>query len=383
MLMGSSIEQSMTMTDLDYLQLALQFAAQGAAQVSPNPLVGSVIVKDGEFIGGGYHRYIDLKHAEAWALEEAGARARGATVYVNLEPCSHQGEGKRTPPCTKALIEAGIKRVVASMIDPNPRVNGRGFAELRAAGIEVSVGGFEREARRLNEKYVKYVTTRLPFVHLKVAASLDGRIATRTGDARWVTGVEARAASQQLRHQSDVILVGINTVLADDPMLTDRTGGSRHRPIVRVVLDAQLRLPVNSQLVRTTSLSPLLVFTALNSDPARRQTLQSRGVEVIEVAAIDGRLDLREILEALGRRQLTSVVVEGGAEVAGSIIDERLADKVTFFYAPKIIGGRSAIPAIGGHGIERMNEALPLDDIEIKSCGEDWEVTGYPIRANE
>jgi diaminohydroxyphosphoribosylaminopyrimidine deaminase/5-amino-6-(5-phosphoribosylamino)uracil reductase len=241
----------------------------------------------------------------------------------------------------------------------------------------------EKEAKAIIKPWAKFITEGISFLGLKLGVSLDGRIATRTGDARWVTGVDARAASQQLRHQSDVILVGINTVLADDPMLTDRTGIARHRPIVRAVLDAHLRLPVNSQLVRTINLSPLLIFAALKSDPSRRQALQARGAEVIEVAANGGRLDLREVLEALGRRQLTSLVVEGGAEVAGSVIDERLADKVTFFYAPKIIGGRSAIPAVGGQGTERMKEALALDEIEIRSCGEDWEVTGYPIRANE
>ncbi|MGH9843834.1 MAG: bifunctional diaminohydroxyphosphoribosylaminopyrimidine deaminase/5-amino-6-(5-phosphoribosylamino)uracil reductase RibD, partial [Blastocatellia bacterium] len=196
------------MDDLEFVQLAAQLAAQGAGLVSPNPLVGSVVVKDGQIVGRGYHRYDDLKHAEVWALEEAGENARGATVYVNLEPCSHQGSGKRTPPCVKALIDAGVRRVVASMVDPNPRVNGRGFDQLRAAGIEVTIGALEAEAQRLNEKFIKSVTTGLPFVHLKTACSLDGRIATRTGDSKWITGEAARAASQAMRHEYDAILVG-------------------------------------------------------------------------------------------------------------------------------------------------------------------------------
>lgn len=367
------------MTDLDYLQIALRLAAQGSAQASPNPLVGSVIVRDGEIVGRGFHRYLDLKHAEAWALEEAGSRARGSTLYVNLEPCCHRGKGKRTPPCVQSLIEAGVERVVASMVDPNPRVDGRGFEELRAAGIEVSVGGFEKEARRLNEKYVKFVTTRLPFVHLKLAASLDGRIATRTGDARWVTGEEARAASQRLRHDYDAILVGIQTALLDDPLLTDRTGEPRRRPLVRLVLDAELRLPVNSQLVRTAGETPLIAFTSADAGAERRRMLRARGVETIDVPGADGRLSLKGVLEELARRDLTSLVVEGGSEVAGSMIVERLVDKVTFFYAPKIIGGRGAIPAIGGQGIERMNEALQLDEVDIICHGADWEMTGYPV----
>ncbi|MBO0720362.1 MAG: bifunctional diaminohydroxyphosphoribosylaminopyrimidine deaminase/5-amino-6-(5-phosphoribosylamino)uracil reductase RibD, partial [Blastocatellia bacterium] len=257
------------MTDLDYIQLTLRLAAQGTALVAPNPLVGSVVVKDGAIIGCGYHRYDDLKHAEVWALEEAGRGARGSTVYVNLEPCSHQGAGKRTPPCSRALIDAGVRRVVAAMVDPNPAVNGRGFELLRRAGIEVEVGALEREARRLNEKYVKFITTGLPFVHLKMAMSLDGRIATRTGESKWITGEEARNASQLLRHEYDAILVGAGTVLADNPALTDRTQQPRRRPLVRVLLDSKLRVPVESQLVLSASESPLLVFTTNPDRPDR------------------------------------------------------------------------------------------------------------------
>jgi diaminohydroxyphosphoribosylaminopyrimidine deaminase/5-amino-6-(5-phosphoribosylamino)uracil reductase len=383
------------MTDLEYIQLALQFAAQGAALVTPNPLVGSVIVKDGEIVGRGYHRYDDLKHAEVWALEEAGGRARGSTVYVNLEPCSHQGPGKRTPPCISALIEAGAKRVVASMVDPNPHVNGRGFELLREAGIEVAVGLMEREARRLNEKYVKFITTGLPFVHLKMALSLDGRIATRTGESKWITGEEARAASQMLRHEYDAILVGVGTVLADDPALTDRTRQPRRRPLVRVLLDSKLRVPFESQLVMSADKWPLIVFTtdvqevdeqAFPDDPTDRSisrmveqwTLENYEAEVVEVASRNGRPDLKAVLTELGRRQLTSLLVEGGAEVAASFIEQRLVDKVTFFIAPKIIGGRDALSGIGGSGIAKLHDALELEDVEVVRRGDDWEFTGYP-----
>jgi diaminohydroxyphosphoribosylaminopyrimidine deaminase / 5-amino-6-(5-phosphoribosylamino)uracil reductase len=369
------------MTDLEYIQLALQLAAQGAALVSPNPLVGSVVVKDGEIVGRGYHRYDDLKHAEVWALEEAGGRARGSTVYVNLEPCSHQGPGKRTPPCIRALIEAGVKRVVASMVDPNPNVNGRGFELLREAGIEVVVGLMEREARRLNEKYVKFITTGLPFVHLKMAASLDGRIATRTGESKWITGEVARAASQRLRHEYDAILVGIGTVLADDPALTDRTREPRRRYLVRVLLDSKLRVPFESQLVMSADRWPLIVFTMepvvderAFPDPA----LVNYGAEVVTVASRSGRPDLKAVLAELGRRQLTSLLVEGGAEVAASFIEQRLVDKVTFFIAPKIIGGRDALSGIGGSGIAKLNDALELEGGEVVRWGDDWEFTGYP-----
>lgn len=373
------------MVDLDYIQQTLQLAAQGAALVSPNPLVGSVVVKNSKVIGRGYHRYADLKHAEAWALEEAGPLARGATVYVNLEPCAHKGEGKRTPPCVQALIDARVKRVVASMVDPNPKVNGRGFDMLREAGIEVVVGLMEREAQRLNEKYIKFVTTGRPFVHLKTACSLDGRIATRTGDTQWITGEEARAASQSLRHDYDAILVGVGTVLADDPLLSDRTQQLRHRPLTRVVLDATLRTPLSSQLVQTAAELPLIIFTAeaqkkrgADNGAARGEALEQSGVAVVRTTASDGKLNLANVLDELGQREVTSLIVEGGAEVAASFIEQRLIDKVTFFIAPKIIGGRDAIPAIGGLGCERLSDALELREVEVVRRGDDWEVTGYP-----
>ncbi len=383
------------MTDLEYIQLTLQLASQGKGLVTPNPLVGSVVVKDGEIIGRGYHRYNELKHAEVWALEEAGERAGGSTIYVNLEPCSHQGSGKRTSPCVIALVEAGVKRVVASMVDPNPRVNGRGFELLRNAGIEVTVGLMEREAQRLNEKYAKFITTGLPFMHLKTACSLDGRIATRSGDSKWITGEEARSASQMLRHDYDAILVGAGTVLADDPLLTDRTNKPRRNPIIRVVLDGGLRIPIKSKLVQTARESPLIVFTAEEErfagdrsfDSAgvgspilarKQQVLEGLGVTVIRVESPDGRLCLSSVLEELGKRQIVGLLAEGGSEVAWSFIERGLVDKITFFIAPRIIGGRDAIPAIGGIGFELLENALELDEVEVFRRGEDWEFTGYP-----
>lgn len=365
------------MTDIEFIKQTLLLAAQGTGLVSPNPLVGSIIVKDGAIIGRGYHRYDELKHAEAWALEEAGAQAQGATVYVNLEPCAHDGAGKRTPPCAQTLIAAGVRRVVASMIDPNPRVSGRGFAQLRDAGIEVSVGALEQEAQRLNEKYTKFITTGLPFVHLKTACSLDGRIATRTGEAKWITGAAARAASQALRHEYDAILVGIGTALADDPLLTDRTGKPRRKPLVRAVLDAHGRLPLQSQLVQTAREFPLIVFTA-SAAPARRVALAERGVTVIVVAHEANQLNLRQVLRELAQRQVTSLIVEGGATAAASFIEQRLVDKVTFFIAPKIIGGCQATPAIGGAGAAYLRDALALREVAVAQHGDDLEITGYP-----
>ncbi len=382
------------MTDLDYIDLTLEIAAEGMSLVSPNPLVGSVIVKDHQIVGRGCHLYDDLKHAEVWALEEAGERARGATIYVNLEPCSYQGMGKRTSPCVKALIDAGVRRVVASMVDPNPQVNGRGFDQLREAGIEVVVGILEDEARRLNEKFIKFVTTGLPFVHLKTACSLDGRIATRTGESRWITGEAAREASQDLRHEYDAILVGIGTVLADDPLLTDRTGEARRQPLVRVVLDSHLRIPLESRLVKNAREWPLIIFTVGREELQRHvfptlaqslvpwktkwEALEDRGVAVIRVDAAADRPDLKGVLAELGKRNLTSLIVEGGSEVAGAFIEQRLIDKVTFFLAPRIIGGRAAYPAIGSEGFERLSDVMELRDVELRQRGKDWEFTGYP-----
>lgn len=384
------------MTDLDYIQQTLQLAAQGTGLVSPNPLVGSVVVKDGQVIGRGYHRYADLKHAEVWALEEAGANAKDATIYVNLEPCSHNGNGKRTPPCVEAITQAGIQRVVASMVDPNPKVNGRGFEMLRESGVAVSTGLMEKEAMRLNEKYIKVVTTGLPFVHLKTACSLDGRIATRTGESKWITGEKARAAGQKLRHEYDAILVGINTVQTDDPLLTDRSGLDRHRPLVRVVLDAGLRLSPKSQLARSAYETPVIVFSAKqeildsmgfpvytdwgNTLEERQSVMQDLGVEVIQVDADGAQLDLTSVLHELTKKSITSMLVEGGAAVAASMIEQRLVDKVTFFFAPKIIGGHEAKSAIEGEGIESLSEAMELKDLSVTPRGKDLEITGYPAK---
>ncbi len=382
------------MTDLEFIQQTLQLAAQGKGLVSPNPLVGSLVVKDGRVVGQGFHRYAELKHAEVWALEEAGAKANGATIYVNLEPCSHTGNGKRTAPCVEAIIKAGIRRVVASMVDPNPKVNGRGFELLRAAGIQVATGLLEREAQRLNEKYAKMVKTGLPFVHLKTASSLDGRIATRSGDSKWITGEQARTASQALRHEYDAILVGINTALNDDPLLTDRTGLPRNRPLIRVVLDAGLRLSPKSQLVQTARNFPLLVFAAPhdildsmgfpiytewgNTQEERKKVLQDLGVKIVQIPVDGAQLKLPHVLSELGRLVVTSVLVEGGAEIAGSFVEARLVDKLTFFLAPKIIGGREAKSAIAGDGIENINDALNLRDLKLVPRGSDLEITGYP-----
>ncbi len=362
-------------TDEDYIRLALELAASAKGEVSPNPLVGALIVKDGRIVGRGVHRYAEVKHAEILALEEAGELAQGATLYTNLEPCCHHG---RTPPCTDAIIRAGIARVVASMIDPNPQVRGRGFEALRRAGIRVDVGIAEAEARQLNEKFIRYITSGRPFVHLKIAMSLDGRIATATGHSRWITSEVSRQAVHALRHEYDAILVGIGTVLADDPELTDRSARSRHRPLVRVVLDSRLRIPLTSKLVRTARQWPLWIFT---TEPLgeRAHRLIERSASVIPVPARTGRVDVSAVLEELGRREITSLLVEGGAEVHAAFLQQGLADKLTVFIAPKIIGGRRAIPAIGGEDIPTLDRALSVRIVNVARLGDDVEITAYPV----
>ncbi|HEU4794414.1 MAG TPA: bifunctional diaminohydroxyphosphoribosylaminopyrimidine deaminase/5-amino-6-(5-phosphoribosylamino)uracil reductase RibD [Pyrinomonadaceae bacterium] len=346
----------MTETDRRMMARALDLAKQGVGQVSPGPLVGCVIVgPQGEIAGEGFYIYEELKHAETIALTMAGERARGGTAYVSLEPHAHHG---RTPPCTDALIAAGIKRVVAPIEDLNPKVSGKGFAHLRAAGLEVQTGLLAEEAAQLNEAYLHYMRTGRPFVHLKVAVSLDGKIATHTGDSRWITGPESRTRVHELRHAYDAILVGAGTVAKDDPLLTDRSGLPRRRPLVRVVLDDQIRLSPESKLATTASDAPVLVVgRSGNTD------LTPKGVEILSFDP----LDLCSVLGELGRRSIQSVLVEGGATVARAFIDAGLVNKVSVFIAPKLVGG-----------IDRMADALELQQVDVVQQGRDIEVTGYP-----
>lgn len=351
---------------------ALELAARGRGRVSPSPLVGCVVVgRGGEVVGEGFYLYEGLKHAEAQALEQAGERARGGTAYVSLEPHAHQG---RTPPCTDALIKAGVARVVAAIADPNPLVSGQGFRQLREAGVEVLTGVMAGEAARQNEKYIHALREGLPFVHLKLAASLDGRIATRTGDARWITGEEARARVHQLRHEYDAILVGAGTVSKDDPLLTDRSGRARRRPLARVVLDERLCLSPSNRLARTARESPVVLFTSNGADPRRVAALEECGVRVLREES--GGRDLRAVLKVLAGDSIQGVLVEGGANVAGAFLRAGLVNKVSFFVAPIILGG-DAVGAIGGAGALTVEEAMKLDHVEIERHGRDVEITGY------
>ena len=364
--------------DIDHRMMAraLALAAKGTGQVSPGPLVGCVITDhNGEVIGEGFYVYDEVKHAETLALEQAGGRAKGATAYVTLEPHAHFG---KTPPCTDALIASGIRRVIAPVEDPNPKVSGKGFDHLRLAGLEVSSGLMAREARKMNEKYFHSMKTGRPFVHLKLATSLDGKIATRTGESRWITGEESRARVHELRHEYDAILVGAGTVSADDPLLTDRSGKPRRRPLTRVVLDEKLQTDSESQLMQTAKDFPVVVVTGESPESLKSEVLKNLGAEIVHGQS-KGR-DLLGVMEELGSRLIHSVLVEGGATVAGNFIDSGLVDKVTFFIAPLVIGGREAPNAIGGWGPDKLIDALTLNDVEVVQHGRDIEVTGYPSK---
>lgn len=356
------------------MQRALELAAKGTGLVSPGPLVGCVIADERQqIIGEGFYVYDDVKHAETIALEQAGERARGSTAFISLEPHAHQG---KTPPCTDALIQAGIRRAVAPIEDPNPKVSGRGFAHLRDAGIEVSTGLMSEEAARLNEAYVHSMRTGRPFVHLKVAVSLDGKVATATGDSRWITGEAARARVQELRHQYDAIMIGGRTARVDDPLLTDRSGKQRRRPLVRVVVEQYLRLSPESRLAQTTTEAPVIIFACGETDEDSLKALHARGVEVVGQEAA---LDLGSILAELEARSIQSVLVEGGPTLAGLLFEAGLIDKVTFFVAPMVVGGQDAPSAIAGPGADKIAEAIQLQKVEVRQYGRDVEITGYPI----
>ncbi|MCU1297748.1 MAG: 5-amino-6-(5-phosphoribosylamino)uracil reductase [Acidobacteriaceae bacterium] len=367
-------------TDELFLQCALEAAHENIGLTSPNPNVGAVIVDDqGAVVGAGSHTYDGLKHAEILALEQAGEKARGATIYLNLEPCSHQG---RTGPCVDAIIAAGLRRVVACMQDPNPAVSGKGFEKLRDAGVAVASGILEEQAKSLNEAFAKYIRHRTPLVTLKAAMTLDGKIApppnsSNKSSPSWITGDRARAHVQELRHQNDAIMVGVGTVIADDPLLTDRSGRARRRPLLRVILDSLLRLPLNSRIVETAN-DDVLVLCSLAEEKKRKQ-LRRRGVRVEQIppATTEGRPALPDIVRFLGAQEVTSVMIEGGSMVNWAALAAGVVDKLFLYYAPKILGGTDSIPFAGGAGFQSVREAPQIKDFRVHHFGEDLALEGY------
>ncbi|HLW81853.1 MAG TPA: bifunctional diaminohydroxyphosphoribosylaminopyrimidine deaminase/5-amino-6-(5-phosphoribosylamino)uracil reductase RibD [Candidatus Acidoferrales bacterium] len=376
-------DNSQRSIDDAWMARAILLAHRGIAQTHPNPMVGAILVKNDQSVGEGFHTYAGLKHAEIIALEKAGGDARGSTLYLNLEPCCHAG---RTGPCTQAIIEAGIKRVVAAMQDPNPKVAGRGFRALRNAGIEVSVGIREEDARRLNEAFAKWIRTGTPFVTLKTALTLDGQIAAtgvrgarskRGGSTTWITSPESREEVQRLRHASDALLTGIGTVLADNPRMTDRTNLPRRRPLVRAIVDSRLRMPLASKIVTgaATFTDSVILLTTQPATSAKARQLSKRGVEIVRVRARNGRVDLREVLRELGRREIVSVVLEAGSALNGAMLDENLADKMILFYAPRVLG--SVTIPVARHRARPIGKIPMLNNITLRRFGPDFAVEGY------
>ena len=362
--------------DLWHLRRALDLAALGQGQVEPNPMVGCVIAHGAEIIGEGWHRRFGGDHAEIEALRLAGSRAAGATLYVTLEPCCHFG---KTPPCTRAIVAAGIRRVVAATPDPFPQVAGGGMAELQAAGIAVEVGALADEARQLNAPYLKLLAQGRPWILAKWAMTLDGKIATRTGASQWISSAASRQIVHALRGRMDAIVVGRETALRDDPLLTARPPGPR--TALRVVLDTQAALPSQSQLVRTARETPVLVAVGSEAPASDCRRLGDAGCEVLVCPGATPAARLDALWQEFGRRRLTNVLVEGGGQLLGSLLDARQIDEVHVFVAPKLIGGSAALGPIGGEGLAQLSAALTIEGLVVESVGEDVYVHGRTLRA--
>lgn len=361
------------MKDEYFMKIALDFAKKGTAFTSPNPLVGAVIVKNGEVIAKGYHEVYGGAHAEVNALNDSKEDVVGATMYVTLEPCSHFG---RTPPCANRIIESGIKKVVIAMEDPNPLVSGKGIKILKDNGIEVEVGVLREDAEKLNEIFIKYITTKKPFTILKAGMSLDGKIATYTGDSKWITGEKSREYGHLLRQKVSAILVGINTVLMDDPMLNTRLDKVKCKDPIRIILDSHGKIPLTSKVLNTDPSNTIIVVT--NLAPIKNiKAIKEKRVEVIVTPEKNNKVDLQFLMEELGKRKIDSLLVEGGGEVNFSFLKESIVDKVIFFISPKIMGGRSAKTPIEGEGIACLKDVVTLKRVEVSNIGEDIMVEGY------
>ncbi len=355
--------------------MALDLARQGRGRTSPNPMVGAIVVQGSEVVGTGYHQAAGLPHAEVIALGKAGEKARGATLYVNLEPCVHQG---RTGPCTEAIIKAGISRVVGAMQDPNPLVAGSGFDRLQQEGIKVKTGVLEQKAKKLNEAFVKYITAKMPFVSVKVAMSLDGKIGTKTGESHWITGEKSRQFVHRLRDHNDAIMVGIETVLKDNPRLTTRIEDGKGRDPLKVIVDSNARLPLDARVIESGSRSKVVLAVTKNAPRDKCQALEKKGVKVIVLPAVGERVDLVALMEKLAQLEISSVLVEGGGTLNYSLLENSLIDKFFIFVAPIIIGGRDSPTAFSGSGFDSLVKARLLDRFELKQFDRDLLMIGYP-----
>jgi diaminohydroxyphosphoribosylaminopyrimidine deaminase/5-amino-6-(5-phosphoribosylamino)uracil reductase len=363
-----------TRTNLTYLEMAYGLAEKARGRTSPNPCVGAVVVKDGRILGFGYHEEAGKPHAEIVALARAGRRAKGATIYLTLEPCVHWG---RTPPCVDSLIRAELKRAVISAVDPNPLMNGRGINALKRAGIEVIAGLLEAKNRRLNEAYLKFITRRIPFVTLKAAASLDGRIAAKTGHSRWISSAAARESIHLLRGEHDAILVGSGTILRDDPRLTVRHSLWPGKRTIRVILDTKLRTPRDARILSFPSHGEVLIFTGPQAPDRKAGAIESKGAMVIRVPLSAAGVDLESVLAELGKRNIASLLVEGGSQVLTSFIEGRFADKIVLTLSPKLIGGTTALSFLEGGGPVSIKGSLPIKNLRCFPIGDDRMIEGY------
>jgi diaminohydroxyphosphoribosylaminopyrimidine deaminase/5-amino-6-(5-phosphoribosylamino)uracil reductase len=359
------------MDDQQWMKRALRLAEKGRGRTSPNPMVGAILVKDGKVVGEGYHAKTGEAHAEIIALQQAREEARGAILYLNLEPCTHYG---KTPPCAPQVIEAGVKRVVIGMEDPNPLVKGKGIEILRKAGLDVAVGILEKECRRVNEAFCKYILKKEPFVILKVAATLDGKMATRNGDSKWISGEASRRFVHKLRDQVDGVMVGIGTVLKDDPLLTARIRGGRDP--YRIVLDSRLKVPEEAKVIGTSPSKAIIATTEL-APKDKIEKFEKRGVQVLVLDSKEGRVNLKSCLSKLGEIGMMNLLVEGGSQVNGSFLDEGLIDKLLLFLSPRLIGDHQALGIFGGRGVFILPKAIVLKEIKTKRLGEDILLEGY------
>ena len=356
------------------MERALALASKARGRTSPNPLVGAVIVRDGEIVGTGYHQKAGDAHAEIHALNQAKELAAGATMYVTLEPCCHWG---RTPPCTESVIRAKIATVFVAMKDPNPQVAGNGIRQLEEAGIPVQVGICEEESRQLNEVFIKYITTQYPFVILKSAISLDGKIATASGESQWITSEASRLKGHEVRAQVDAILVGVGTVLQDNPSLTARLPERQNEDPIRIVVDSRGRTPLEAKIFNPESNAGTLIAVTKNAPSEKIEALKSAGADVLTLEEAEGRVCLRALMRELGRKEITSVLIEGGGEINAAALQAGIVDKLMFFVAPKLIGGKDAPGPIGGVGIVRLAEAFELRDVKTSPIGTDFLIEGY------
>jgi diaminohydroxyphosphoribosylaminopyrimidine deaminase/5-amino-6-(5-phosphoribosylamino)uracil reductase len=357
--------------DEKYMERALELARKGIGKVNPNPLVGAVIVKDNEIIGEGYHECYGEAHAERNAVKNATKSVEGSTIYVTLEPCAHYG---KTPPCVDLIIEKKFRKVVIGMLDPNELVAGKSIDKLRGNGIEVVVGVKEEECKKMNEIFIKYITSKIPFVILKSGMSIDGKIATYSGESKWITSKESREDSQNLRNRLNSIMVGVNTVIVDDPELTCRINNEKN--LKRIIVDTNLRIPLDSRVIINDD-KMTIVATSLDAEENKKKILRDLGVKVIEVEEKNKRVDLNELMKKLGQEGIDSILIEGGGTLNFSALEEGIVDKVIFYIAPKILGGENSKNSIAGRGFSKLNDAIRLKDINYRTIGEDLVVEGY------